>query len=416
MKRATKLRLYPTRDQEQTLAVQFGHVRFVWNRALEIKAAAWKERKESVSIHTLITMLPVWKDGECPWLQDADSQALQQTLRHLDRAYVNFFEKRAQYPRPKRKHAPRQSFAYPQRVKIDGSMIYLPKVGWVKAVVHREIEGTIKTVTISKESTGKYYASVLTEDGRAQTEPMRHLDLDKVTGIDLGLKDAVISSDGAKTTNPRFLRRALRNLRRKQQNLSCKVEAAKTRCAGDGKPIARLHDYFGTHVARARRQVARAHEQVRFSRLNWQHQLSRQLADDNQAVCAEDLNVKGMLKNRKLSRSISDVGWSGLLSKLDYKLHDRGGYLVKIDRFHPSTKTCSGCGARNEALTLKDRHWVCGACGATHDRDVNAAVNIRNQGILKLKAEGLSVSAHGGCVCPPRTVAATACEVGSSAL
>ena len=414
MKHATKIRLYPTPNNKKDSPSSSDMSASSGTRRFGSNPRRGKNVKESVSIHTLITMLPVWKKGEYSFLQDADSQALQQTLRNLDRAYVNFFEKRAQYPQMKRKHAPRQSFAYPQRVRFDGNLIYLPKVGWVKGVVHREVAGTLKTVTVSRESTGKHYASVLTDDGKPQTEPIRHVT--QVIGIDLGLKDAVVCSAGTKTPNPRFLHRALHNLRRKQQNLSRKVEVAKKRCVADGKPVADLRDYFGSRIARSRRQVAKAHEHVCFCRHDWQHQLSRRLADDNQAVCAESLNVKGMVRNRCLARSISDVGWSGLLVKLDYKLRDRGRHLVRIDRFYPSTKTCSGCGARNEALTLKDRHWVCGACGATHDRDVNAAVNIRNQGILKLKAEGLSVSAHGGCVCPPRTVAATACEVGSSAL
>jgi putative transposase len=351
-------------------------------------------------------MLPVWKAGQYPWLKDADSQALQEAIRHLDRAYVNFFEKRARYPRFKKKHAARQAIAYPQRVKVEGNLVYLPKVGWVKAVMHRGIVGAIKTVTVSRESTGKYYAAILTEDGEAPAPPITHFE--KVTGIDVGLKDAVTRSDGGKTPNPTFLRRALKNLKRKQRALSRKVEHAKARCERDGKPAASLRDYFGSNMARARRQVARAHERVRFAREDWQHKLSRQLADENQAVCAETLNVKGMLKNRRQARSISDVGWSGLLAKIGYKLPDGGGRLVKIDRFYPSSKTCSCCGYETDGLCLSDRFWVCPGCGVTHDRDVNAAINIRNQGILKLKAEGLSVSAHGGGVSPAHTALAAA--------
>ena len=401
MFRATKIRLYPNAAQQDLIARQLGCVRFVWNKALDLKTTAWRERQESLSIHTLITMLPVWKAGEHPWLAEADSQALQMTLRHLDRAYANFFAKRARFPRFKKKHAPRQSYAYPQRVKVEGDQVFLPKVGWVKAVVHREIMGIIKTVTVSRSATGKYYAAVRAEDGQALPEPVRHVT--RVTGIDLGLNDAVIASSGAKTPNPRFLRRSLKNLRRKQQSLSRKVEAAKVRCAADGKPIASLREYFGSNVAKARQRVARAHERVRDARTDWQHQVSRRLADENQAVCAETLNVQGMMRNRRLSRAIADVGWSGLVTKLDYKLRDRGGHLVRVDRFFPSSKTCSCCGGKNEGLTLKDRLWVCAHCGTTHDRDVNAAINIRQQGILQLKAAGLSVSAHGGSINPSST-------------
>ena len=356
-------------------------------------------------------MLPVWKAGEHPWLKDADSQALQESIRHLDRAYTNFFEKRARYPRFKKKHAARQTIAYPQRVKVRGSLVYLPKVGWVRAVVHREVIGTIKTVTVARESTGRYYAAVLTDDDKAPTSPVTHFTC--VTGIDVGLKDAVTTSDGGKVPNPKFLCRSLKNLKRKQQALSRKIENAKQRCARDGKPAARLRDYFGPNIAQARRQVARAHERVRCAREDWQHKVSKRLADENQAVCAETLNVKGMLKNRRLALSIADVGWSGLLAKVDYKLRDRGGPLVRIGRFYPSSTTCSVCDGKNASLRLAERFWVCATCGVTHDRDINAAVNIRNQGILQLKAAGLSVSAHGGGVRPTRILQATTRDVES---
>ena len=412
---ATKIRLYPTADQEQLLAAQFGCARFVWNRALAMKRAAWQERKESLSCYTIKGMLPVWKDGEFPWLKDADSQVMQEVIRHLDRAYRNFFEKRARLPRFKKKHTARQSIAYPQRVKLDGNLAYLPKVGWVKGVVHREIVGKIKTVTVSRESTGKYYASVLADDGLPEIEQLPHIE--QITGIDLGLKDALVSSVGRKSGNPKPLRRALSNLKRKQQAMSRKIEAAKARfeaakAADDGKAY-RLRDFFGANIAKDRKRVAVAHERVRNARDDWQHKASRQLADENQAVAAETLNVKGMMKNRRLSRAIADVGWGGLLLKIDYKLKRRGGRLVKIDRWFPSTKTCSNCGAIHEGLTLSDRTWLCTACGTLHDRDENAAENIRRQGILKLKAEGLSVSAHGGGVSRVPSAPATADEVGS---
>ena len=308
-----------------------------------------------------------------------------------------------------------QFIAYPQRVKFDGNLAYLPKVGWVKAVIHREIVGKIKTVTVSRESTGKYYASILADDGLPEIAPLPHIE--RITGVDLGLKDALVSSAGYKSGNPKPLRRALSNLKRKQQAMSRKVEAAKVRfeaaqAANDGNAY-RLRDFFGANITKDRKRVAVAHERVRNARDDWQHKASRQLADENQAVAAETLNVKGMMKNRRLSRAIADVGWGGLLLKIDYKLKRRGGRLVKIDRWFPSTKTCSECGAIKEGLTLSDRTWLCAACGTLHDRDENAAENIRRQGILKLKAEGLSVSAHGGGVSRVPSAPATADEVGS---
>ncbi len=393
MNRATEIRVYPDSSQEQILA-QFGYARFVWNQALRSKKEAWEQRQENLSCYKIKAMLPVWKAGKYPWLKQADSQALQQSILNLDTAFRNFFEKRARYPRFKKKHGSRQSIQYPQRVRLEASLIYLPKTGWVKVKVHRELEGRIKTVAVSCESTGKYYASILTDDGKPEPKPIENFVC--VTGIDLGIATAVASSDGFKIPNRRFLDRAQRNLRRKQQTMSRKIEAAKVRSRTEHK---KLHDCFSGKIAKARLQLARAHERVHFFRDDWQHKLSRQLADENQAVCAETLNVKGMMKNRKLSRVISDLGWSGLLTKLDYKLKDKGGRLIKIDRFFPSTKTCSDCGSIND-LKLSDRHWTCLDCETPHDRDLNAAINIWNQGILMLKTEGLPVSAHGGCVRP----------------
>lgn len=416
---ATKIRLYPNTAECDSLARQFGCVRFVRNKALAMKKAAWTERKENLSCYTIKGMIPIWKAGEFPWLKEADSQALQSAILNLDVAYRNFFEHRAGFPRFMKKHDARQSIQYPQRVKIDGDRIYLPKVGWVKAVVHRAIVGKIKTVTVSRESNGKYYAAILTEDGLPTVASIGHIDAERVTSIDLGLKDAVVNSHGSKSGNPKFLKTALPNLRRKQKALSRKIETAKQRfeaakaAAPDKVTAFKLRDFFGSNIAKDRKRVARAHERVRHARNDWQHKLSRQLADENQAVAAETLNVKGMMKNRRLSKAIADVGWGGLLVKIGYKLQRKGGHLVKIDRWFPSSKTCSCCGTIYEGLTLSERNWVCVGCNTLHDRDKNATQNIRAAGIVALKAAGLSVSAHGGSVSPSLTVMAAANEVGS---
>ena len=382
MLNATKIRLYPTAEQEPIFAAQFGCTRFVWNMALGMKKAAWEERQESLSCYTIKSMLPIWKSSEFPWLKDCDSQALQQTILNLDVAYKNFFAKRAKFPHFKKKHAARQSFQYPQRVTLGDGSIYLPKIGNVKAVIHRPILGKIKTVTISRESTGKYFASILADDGIAEIEPLQHIEL--ITGIDVGLKDVIAASSGKKTGNPKFLKRSLKNLKRKQQALSRKIEAAKKRCELAGKPLANLRDFFGSNVAKDRKKVARAHERVRNCRNDFQHKVSRQLADENQAVAAETLNVKGMMKNRRLSAAIADVGWNGLLTKVEYKLKRKGGRIAKINRWFPSSKRCSCCGAINKELKLSDREWQCIACGKIHDRDDNASQNIRTEGLVWL--------------------------------
>ncbi len=215
MKRATEIRVYPDSSQEQILA-QFSCARFVWNQALRSKKEAWEQRQENLSCYAIKAMLPVWKAGKYPWLKQADSQALQQSILNLDTAFRNFFEKRACYPRFKKKHGSRQSIQYPQRVRLEASLIYLPKIGWVKAKVHRELEGRIKTVAVSCKSTGKYYASILTDDGKPEPKPIKHFT--KITGIDLGITIAVASSDGVRIPNQQFLNRAPRNRRHKQKN------------------------------------------------------------------------------------------------------------------------------------------------------------------------------------------------------
>ena len=418
MLKATKIRLYPTAEQCEALSKQFGSVRWLWNRALDMKSTAWKEHKENLSCYTIKAMLPQWKE-EFPWLKETHSQVLQQVLLNLDTAYKNFFAKRAKHPNFKKKHAAKQSIQYPQGVKTkDESLVYLPKVGWTKAVIHRELVGKIKTVTVSTSSTGKYFASILTDDGIEAPPSISHIEA--IEAIDAGIKDLVVTSTGWKSGNPKHLAHAQSNLRRKQKSLSRKIEAAKLRleefkAASPDKGF-RLRDFFGSNIKKNRKLVALCHERVANARNDWQHKLSHTLVDENQAIIVENLAVKNMVRNRKLSKSISDAGWSSMTGKLKYKLERKGGHLVKIERFYPSSKTCSCCGTINESLTLSDRHWACSTCGTTHDRDINAAINIRKQGIIKLKAAGLTVSVHGGYVSPERKVQAMAVEVGSPCL
>ena len=370
--KANKYRIYPNAEQREKLSVQFGCARWIYNDALSIKQEAYKEYGVSISRFSLSAMLPMLKKDK-PWLKAASAQVLQSSLMHLDNAFKNFFHGRARYPRFKNKHQ-KQSIQYPQKVKIEGNKIYLPKVGWVKCVVHREPEGKIKTVTVSKAPSGKYYASVLLDAGQVEPKPVKHIE--KATGLDMGIHDFITDSQGNKIPNPRFLNKQLINLKRKQQSLSRKKKGSRGR-------------------AKARLLVAKAHEKVAFARNDFQHKLSKIIADENQAVMIEDLNIKGMTKNRKLARHIQDLGWHGFTTKLDYKLREQGKHLVKIDRFYPSSKTCSCCGEKQETMPLNIRQWQC-SCGAVHDRDVNAAINIARQGIIKIKADGYTVSADGG--------------------
>ena len=378
MLKTTKIRLYPTPEQSQSLEFQFGAMRWVYNFALNWRSKAWSEKGERVSRRmTLDRLVELKATEETHWLKEADSQALQQSVMHLDEAFKRFFKHQGRYPRFKSKHG-KQSMSYPQRVKVVGeNALYLPKVGTVKAVLHRVLVGKIKTVTVSRTKTGKYYASILCDDGQVNLEPAKSLESESITGLDMGLSHLAIASTGEKQSNPRFAQRAAANLRRKQKSLSRKKKGSANR-------------------NKARVLVAKAHEKTTNTRNDFQHKLSRRLIDENQAICVETLKVKNMLKNRKLAKHIADAAWGGLVRKLTYKAAWSGKYLVQIDQWYASSKTCSCCATKIEILPLSKRQWTCPNCGAEHDRDINAAQNIRQQGILKLKAEGLSVSACGG--------------------
>jgi len=248
--------------------------------------------------------------------------------------------------------------------------IKLPKMKPVKANIHREIVGTVKSITVSLSNTGKFYASILADDG-IEIPKLLH-NVSKVTGIDLGLSHFSIESNGKKTANPRFVKRAEKNLRRKQRQLSRKTKGSANR-------------------AKARLLVAKCHERVANARADFQHKLSRTLVDENQAVIVETLRSSNMMKNRKLAKHIGDASWHSFVVKLEYKLKEQGKHFVKLDQWYASSKTCNCCGHKMEEMPLSIRKWDCPSCGTKDiDRDLNAALNIRDKGILELKAVGQS--------------------------
>ncbi|WP_252177343.1 transposase [Endozoicomonas sp. 4G] len=381
MLKATKVRIYPTPEQEDFLNFQFGAVRLVWNKALAIKTHYYKVREQNLRPKKDLKPLLVnaKKSRKYSWLAEADSISLQQSVINLDKAFKNFFNEKldARFPRFKSKHG-KQSSYHCTSVSVGENWVKIPKCKPIKARIHREIVGKIKSITITKTPTGKFYASILVENGKSEPKSITNLKSDDIVGVDVGLTDIAITSDGVKTGNPRFIKNAQRNLKRKQKKLSRCKKGSK------GRAKARLH-------------VAKAHERVVFARNDFQHKLSRQLIDENQAVIVETLKIKNMLKNHCLARSIADAGWHSLITKLEYKAKQEGKHLVKIDQWFASSKTCSCCGHKQEEMPLNIRRWDCPNCGMTGiDRDINAARNIKQQGILKLKAEGLSVSADGG--------------------
>jgi putative transposase len=279
---------------------------------------------------------------------------MQQTLKDLDRAYVNFFDGRAGYPAFHGKHG-KQSIRYPQRFKANGNRVYLPKVGWVKAVLHRAIEGKMNSCTVSKTKSGRYFVSIQCEIETADVTP----NADSI-GIDLGLTTFASLSNGDKVVKPKYLYRSQRRLQIRQRRLSRKRKGSK-------------------HRNHARLPVAILHERVANQRKDYQHKLSGALVDAYGTLSFESLNIAGMVKNHNLAKAISDASWAQFISMCEYKARWANGQVLRVDRFFPSSKLCSDCGSKHKSLTLNIRQWVCLNCGSLHDRDTNAAINILNK-------------------------------------
>lgn len=378
MLRATKVRVYPTPEQAEFLNAQFGAVRFAYNKALHIKKQAYQRHGMSLSPRKdLKPLLAVAKKSrKYAWLKEYDPIALQQAVINLDVAFSNFFNPKlkARFPTFKSKHGKQSSYHCVGVRVLDGA-IKIPKIPPIEARLHREITGTLKSITLSRSTTGKYYASLLCDDG--MEAPAKPVLISGVTGLDMGLSHYVIKSNGEKTPNPRHIINASRNLRRKQKALSRKKKGSANR-------------------RKSRMQLAGVHERVANARADFQHKLSRAIVDENQAVIVETLKAANMMKNHSLARAIGDAGWTGFITKLEYKAAEKGVHLVKLDQWFASSKTCHCCGHKMPEMKLNKRIWQCPECGVEHDRDINAAINIERRGILELQAAGLVVSAHGG--------------------
>ncbi|WP_413161708.1 RNA-guided endonuclease InsQ/TnpB family protein [Capilliphycus salinus ALCB114379] len=381
---AVRARLYPTTEQQAVLAQHFGCSRWWWNYALNLCIETYKATGKGLNRAALNAYLPQLKRAEeTGWLSECYSQVLQATTVNLVTAYKNFFDGRAKYPKFKAKKN-RQSIQYPQSVKVvDGYLKFPGRLGTVKARFHQPmpVVGKIKTVTVSMTPSGKYYASVLIElEG---DNPVPSTD-GKVAGVDLGLKDFAIVHDGIKTSkypNPKHLAKHERNLKRKQQKQQRKQKGSKSR-------------------EKARKRVARVHERIGNASLDYLHKLSRKLVDDNQVIVVESLNTLGMVRNPKLAKAISDVEWGTFVNLLSYKLEKEGKVLVEIDRWFPSSKLCSNCHFQIGEMPLEIRSWTCPNCKTHHDRDENAAQNIRAEGIRILSVSGTGTAADGGEVRP----------------
>jgi len=352
-----KFRLYPNLVQQEWMARQFGACRFVYNHFLRARIDYYAEHKEDpkkkgLTYHDTALLLTQLKKTEgYEWLREANSQALQHSLRDLDSAYNNFFHKRARFPHFKSKRG-EQACHIPQYFQVEGNHLSLPKIGRVKMVVHRPIEGQIRHVTIRKTPAGRYYAMLAC---RAELpEPQRK---EGEIGIDVGLKSFLVTSEGEVVAHPQNLLKAEKRLKRLQRSLSRRKIGS-------------------SHREKARLAVARQHERVAHARADFLHKLSRRLVDENQVIYAEDLNVKGMLANHPLAKRIADSGWGELFRQLTYKGGWYGTEFHQIQRFFPSSKRCHICGYIYADLRLSERAWVCPECHTTHERDKNAALNM----------------------------------------
>ena len=357
MLKAYKYRIYPTPSQAELLNKQFGCVRFVYNWALARKLEAYKDNKKSISRFALDKELTKLKQ-EHEWLKEVAAQSLQQALIHLDKAFTAFFKSKNKFPKFKSKHDNYNSTNYPQSIKVDfeANKVQVPKLGQVKAKLSRNFEGVIKTSTISRTPTDKYFISILV-DTKKQSEKLPDIE-ERAIGIDLGISHYATLSNGCKIENPRRLCQHEKRLAVLQARLAKKVK--------------------GTfRYRKAKLAVAKQHELVANARRDFQNKLSRELVNNFDTLCFEDLNVKGMLKNDKLAKCISDVAWGRFKEMCEYKVEWEGKHVRTIGRFEPSSKLCNKCYKVNEELTLKERVWTCPNCSAVHDRDVLAANNIK---------------------------------------
>ena len=377
MLKAYEYRLYPTKEQEILLAKHFGCVRLVYNKALALKKQLWEEKKESISCYELCKELTKWKQTEeLSFLYEISGPSLQQSIRHLDSAYKNFFKKGG-YPKFKNKRS-KQSYSIPQYVHVDfnKNQVRIPKFQeGIKAKIDRIFEGEIKTCTVKKTSTDKYFISILVEDGRLLPDKLPITE-ETAVGIDLGIKTLATISNGDIVENMKFLKNAMERLKVLQRRASKKIKGS-------------------NRQKKAYKKVALQHEKIRNRRKDFINKFTSKLVYDNQVgtICLEDLNVEGMVKNHRLAGAISDASFGEIKRQIEYKCNWAGKNLLFVNRFYPSSKTCSHCGYIKEDLTLNDREWSCPVCGVKHDRDLNASINIKNEA-LKEHFSGQGMSAE----------------------
>lgn len=378
--KAYKFRFEPTAVQRQQLAVEFGNARFVWNRCLDLRSKAWEADQARHNYVSLNKQVTEWKKIEFPWLANSAACCLTQALIDQDKAFKNFFEKRGRYPKFKSRYD-RQAVRYQldqrqiERTYQAGEFLKLPKLGTIKIRWSQVPAGTPKMATVSKTPDGRYFVSFSCE---VEIAPLPLTG--NAVGVDLGIKDVAVTSDGYKSGNPRHLKARLRHLKRQQRRLSRMKKGSNRR-------------------NRQRLKVARIHARIAASRQDFLHKTTTALIRRADVIALEDLHVKGMVKNHHLAGAIADVGMGEFRRQVEYKAAWYGRQVVVVDRFAPTSKMCSACGSYQEKMPLSIRAWTCPDCGARHDRDVNAAINILkfstvgNTG-LEARGAGKNLSGH----------------------
>lgn len=371
--RAYKYKLNPTVKQRECINKAFGCCRFIYNWGLEKKIQTYKQTKKTIGYVELAHELTKLKNnGEHEWLKAVNNTSLQQSLRNLDAAFVRFFREKKGFPKFKSKKRNIESAKYINSVHFDFDnwKVKIPKCGWVKLCKNRTFDLSMKygTLTVSKDKCGDYWCSIVVYD--VEEKPKTKVDTETAVGIDLGIKDYAILSDGTKYGNPKYLEKGQKKLKKLQQMFS-RTEKKSNR-----------HETL-------RKKVARCHRDIANRRSDFLHKLSSMLVGQYNTICLEDLNVEGMLKNGHLSKSIQSAAWSEFVRQLTYKSDWYGKNIIFIGRFEPSSKTCSKCGYVKTDLKLSEREWVCPQCGEYHDRDVNAARNIMDFALHKQNLKGI---------------------------